>query len=308
MPKFGGKIAIESGIFKGYSLEAALGKVKSVGYDAVELSSGVGRPHIGFPAASHFDPVGATEKDTAAVKKLLAKHEVDVVAIFVGGRHLLAAPDERTRKTAVADMRKTIRSSRGIGCDIIASEMTPSRMHLALMEQSEVDSCRKAWLKSIRELLPELEKTDTYLALEPHPGDFTEDNDKAVDLIRDVGSDRLGNLYCFPHTFNFTGRVQDMIKYAGKTLMHTHFADTIRADRIVAPAVVRASPELTLRFRREVHAHLIPGRGEVDFKAAISALKQVGYKGYLSVQCFAHSDDPVGASEESLRYVRSLIS
>jgi len=308
MMKLNGKIALETGIFKAQPLEAALRSIKKIGYGTVELSSGGGRPHIGFPATSHFDPVGSTEKEVLAIKSSLAKTGITAGAMFIGGRHLLGSPDEQVRKAAVRDIRRTIKNARLVGCDLMTSEMTPGRLQLPLMDPEEVEKCRRAWLKSVREILPDLERTNTYLAFEPHPGDFVEDNNNAVDLINEVDSERIGNLYCFPHTFNFTGRLEDMLNYAGKKLMHIHIADTYKPERIVAPCLVRASPELTTRFRREVHAHLVPGRGEIDFKAAVAALDKINYRGYLSVQAFAHSDDPVGASTQSLEYLKELTS
>ncbi|MDA4112767.1 MAG: sugar phosphate isomerase/epimerase [Thaumarchaeota archaeon] len=308
MASFNGRISLETGIFKPYSLEATLRNAKKIGYKSVELSSGGGRPRIGFPATSHFDPVGSTEKEVLAIKKLLTKFDIVAGSMFIGGRHLLASPDESVRKAAVADHKRTIKNARKVGCKLMTSEMTPGRLQLALSAPSEIEKCKKAWLKSVREILPDLERTDTYIAFEPHPGDFVEDSNDAVDLINEIDSERVGNLYCFPHTFNFTGKLEDMIKYAGRKLMHVHIADTYRPERIVAPCLVRASPELTLRFRREVHAHLVPGRGEIDFKSAIAALKQIDYRGYLSVQAFAHSDDPLGASAQALRYLEALTS
>ena len=294
------KIAIELGVFKDYSLEDSLRYVKEEGYTNVELAS--------RRIYSHFEVDRADEKEVLRVKDLLEKFNLKSCAVFTYGNHLLASPEERTRKTAVEEMRRVIYNARLLDCDLVASEMKPGRLQMALSEQEEIEQCKTAWKKSMRELISDLDSTNIRLAFEPHPGDFVEDSNSAVDLINEIDCGRIGYLFCFPHTFNFSGELTDMIRYAGERLFHVHIGDSNKVDRIVPPYVVKSSPELSLRFKREVHEHLIPGRGDVDFQKGLRALDDINYNGFISVQPFSHSDNPKEAARSSLEYLLKFVN
>ena len=47
-----------------------------------------------------------------------------------------------------------------------------------------------------------------------------------------------------------------------------------------------------------------PGFGETDFKPIFRALKETGYPGWVSVEVFDYSPDPLTIARESIRYMR----
>lgn len=293
------KIAIELGVFKDYSLEDSLRYVKEEDYTNVELAS--------RRIYSHFEADRANEKEVLRIKDLIEKLGLKPCGVFTYGNHLIASPEKQTRKMAVGEMRRVIHNTKLLGCDLIASEMKPGRLQMALSEQTEIEQCKVAWKESMNDLIPDLDSTNTRLAFEPHPGDFVEDNNPAVDLISEINCDKIGYLYCFPHTFNFTGELSEMIRYSAKKLFHVHLGDSNKVDRIVPPYVVKSSPELSLRFKREVHEHLIPGRGDIDFQKGLRALDEIHYDGFISVQPFSHNDRPREAARSSMEFLRNFI-
>ncbi|HPC29852.1 MAG TPA: sugar phosphate isomerase/epimerase family protein, partial [bacterium] len=50
-----------------------------------------------------------------------------------------------------------------------------------------------------------------------------------------------------------------------------------------------------------------PGFGNVDFAPIISALKNIGYQGYLSVEVFDFSPGPEEIAEKSIRYLKKFL-
>jgi fructoselysine 3-epimerase len=60
-----------------------------------------------------------------------------------------------------------------------------------------------------------------------------------------------------------------------------------------------------IRLRK--HYHLIPGRGDVDFKAALDALDSISYKGSLVLELYPYCEDPEPAVREGLRYIRTIM-
>jgi len=57
-----------------------------------------------------------------------------------------------------------------------------------------------------------------------------------------------------------------------------------------------------------VHAHLIPGRGAIDFPATLQAIAATGYDGWLTVELYPYIDTPDEAARESLTFLTDAIA
>lgn len=160
--------------------------------------------------------------------------------------------------------------------------------------------CSEAFRKSAVELVPTLEENDVSLCFEAHPGDFTERNKIAVDLIRDLKSSRVRYLYCIPHSFILGDDVGQMIEYARDVIGYVHLADSLRPEKTFFSG--RYFPQV------QPHQHLTIGKGDVDIRSVFAALRRIGYKGFLTVDPFSMFDDPVGAARESKSVAEALLA
>ncbi|MCI0352018.1 MAG: sugar phosphate isomerase/epimerase [Acidobacteriales bacterium] len=61
-------------------------------------------------------------------------------------------------------------------------------------------------------------------------------------------------------------------------------------------------------MKKGVHEHLAFGEGEIDFPPALTALKQVGYRGGLHVELSRHSADAVNTARGALAFLRGLLA
>ncbi len=89
-----------------------------------------------------------------------------------------------------------------------------------------IETCEDAWWRSMEGLVPVFEKEGINLLIEPHPEDWEETLQPAVDIIRTVNSERVKYLYCSPHTFHSGDDTNAMIRECADVLAHVHVADT----------------------------------------------------------------------------------
>jgi myo-inositol catabolism protein IolH len=280
------KIAINTMIFRNLPLKDSLSEIAKMGYKYVEVS------------LPHFSVCDATQKELQDLKEWLQTLGLKLASFFE--THDLAALDEEARREGVTRMKQTIKKSHAFGCNLITSEMSgvPERRY----------SCTEAFIKSVRELIPILEETGVHISFEPHPGDFVEQSNAAVDILREINHKNIGYLYCIPHTFIMGEDPVNMIEYAKDILSYVHVADSYKWDKTFFRGAIgtRAAYEPTIK----PHQHLIPGMGDIDFKVIFRTLKKIGYDGFITAQPFSHYDRPVEAAAETKKrieeYLRSI--
>ena len=82
-------------------------------------------------------------------------------------------------------------------------------------------------------------------------------------------------------TFHMNIEEQDMNKSilkCGNSLGHVHFSDNDR---------------------------MYPGHGHIQFENMLDALDQIGYTGYIAIECLANPS-PLEAAKRSFKYLRSI--
>jgi myo-inositol catabolism protein IolH len=251
---------------------------RDLGYTHVEIS-----PREDFiPLFAHPRTDGSRVRSLA---KALGRAGVGVSAVY--GLFRWTSLDEDERRAAVRYLRRTVDIAGELGGRVITSEF-------GVRSAGPLGAEAQFW-KSMDDVLPLLEEHDMELRLEPHPGDFVEDGNCAVDMLRGLGSERIAYLYCVPHTFCMGGDLSGMIRYAGPLLRHIHVADVFNERRyIVNPtgASVR------------VHQHLNIGQGEIDWDEFFTVIRDVSFDGTMSACVSAWPD----RAEESARSMRASLS
>jgi myo-inositol catabolism protein IolH len=256
--------------------------VRDLGYDAIELS-----PRDDFiPFFSH-PRIGSS--GIKAFREALSRAGVQVVSVLPLFRW--SSPDETERQAAVRYWKRAIAVAVELGCQHMNSEFS-GRPEAAAASEAQF------W-HSMDELLPVFETEGVDLALEPHPNDFVEAGNAAVDIIRGIDSPRVSYLYCAPHTFHMGGDIVGNLRYAGKMVTQVHLADSFDHRASSGLRYIVNPPGSTAR----VHQHLDIGQGEVDFEVLFAALKVIRFDGILTSCVFAWEE----RAEESSRTMRQRI-
>jgi myo-inositol catabolism protein IolH len=256
--------------------------VRDLGYDAIELSP---RPDV-IPFFRH-PRIGAS--GIRAFRQALAAAGVEVVSVLPLFRW--SGPDEAERQAAVRYWKRAIALTVELGCARMNSEFNG--------RPEEAGASEAQFWRSMEELLPIFEREGVDLALEPHPDDFVEHSDAAVDLIRGIDSPRVSYLYCAPHTFHLGGDTRSMLRHAGSLLTQVHLGDTLDHRASSGLRYIVNPPGSPVR----VHQHLDIGQGEVDFEELFRGLSEIGFDGILTSCVFAWEE----RAHDSARVMRAAI-
>jgi len=246
--------------------------VRQAGYEAVELS-----PRRDFLPAFAGRRVSTQTVQSAARAAVESGVEIASLMVVYGW----ASPDEPERQAAVRYWRQAIAVAADLGCSRLNSEFTGDPRRPRESEAS-------LW-RSMDELIPLLDQAKLRVFIEPHPYDFVETGREALRLLDGIGSDRLGYIYCAPHTFYLGGSIADQVSEAGRFLGHVHLADTFSPSRIIVNP-----PGADTR----IHQHLDIGQGEIEWPTVFRTLAAVSFKGVMTVSVFAWPE----RASDSLRF------
>ena len=123
------------------------------------------------------------------------------------------------------------------------------------------------------------------MAVEPTPTDsnLVESCDDAIEMMEEVGAPNVKLMFDTVHAIYRNEVLTDYVYMMGKNLHHVHLSDNDR---------------------------LSPGAGRGDFVSLVSALKETGFGGYLTMEIgFNRRDvEPDQVARQAFEYMKPLIS
>lgn len=286
------KIALDPYMIRHLPLDALPGAVAELGYDQIELS----------PRSDFLDwwvMPRATRERMAAFKQAMRSSGVGMASL--PPMYRWASPFEDERQWAVRCWRKAIEIAVEMECRLMVSEFgrgaSPERSVGERPGANPKEMCEAAWFRSMDELLPMFEREGITLSVEPHPEDWIEQMQPAVDIVKNIGSKALKLSYIAPHTFYYGDDMAAMIREAAPVLAHVRVADTFDHRKSSQLRYIVNPPGST---HIRVHQHLDIGQGEIDWDVFFGALGEVGFDGVMSSCVFAWED----RAEASSRFMR----
>ncbi|MBE7210354.1 MAG: sugar phosphate isomerase/epimerase [Gluconacetobacter diazotrophicus] len=215
-----------------------------------------------------------------------------------------ASPHEHERRSAMRYWKAAIRIAAELGVDTMNSEFgrgpspqNPFGGRSNCCAGGCAESAEGAFWDSMDELVPILERENIQLNIEPHPEDWVETLQPAVDMIRSIGSPNVRFLYCTPHTFYFGDDTVAMLREAAPVLAHVHVADTFNHKASSGLRYIVNPPGSQAR----VHQHLNIGEGEVPWDDFFATLAEIGFDGIMTACVFAWEEK----AEQSSRFMLS---
>ena len=289
------KIALDPYMIRHVPLHELPAVVAELGYDQIELS----------PRSDFLDwwvMPRATSARMAGFKAAMKAAGVGLATLQPMYRW--ASPFEDERQWAVRCWKRAIEVAVEMGCDTMISEFgrgaSPERSVGERPGANTKELCEAAWFRSMDELLPIFEREGITLSVEPHPEDWVEQLQPAVDIVRNIGSKALKISYIAPHTFYYGEDMAAMIREAAPVLAHVRVADTFNHKKSSQLRYI-VNPPGSSQIR--VHQHLDMGQGEIDWDVFFGTLAEVGFDGVLSACVFAWEE----RAEASSRFMRAEI-
>ncbi|QOK95766.1 sugar phosphate isomerase/epimerase family protein [Ralstonia pseudosolanacearum] len=212
-----------------------------------------------------------------------------------------SSPLEDERQIAMRYWKRAIEVAVEMECDTMISEFgrgaSPERSNAAHINTRE--ACEAAFWRSMDELVPIFEREGVTLSIEPHPEDWIETFQPALDIIRSIHSPRVRMSYIAPHTFFYGDDMAAMITQAAPVLAHVRVADTFNHKKSSQLRYIVNPPGANVR----VHQHLDIGQGEIDWDVFFAALADIGFDGVLSSCVFGWEE----RADDSSRFMRQEI-
>jgi sugar phosphate isomerase/epimerase len=212
--------------------------------------------------------VGEPEKmDIDEIIKSLRENSISassILGIYTMERDLVSSnPD--TRENTVEYIKQCAKVANEVGAEIVTVAPT------ACTKIYAEDSIEQEWewaVKGLQEAGKYAADFNVKLVVESwnrYETYLINRLEQSVELIKRVGLPNVGSMCDTFHMNIEDENIPESIKEAGSFLMHVHFADSNRKA---------------------------PGYGHIDFVPIAQAIKDIGYKGYLSMELLPAAADP----------------
>jgi len=271
------KFAFSSNAFRKFSLIETIQELGKIGYKGVEIMAD--RPHA--------YPPDLDSTQIHSIKEALKKWNMRISNI--NAFMMTAVGDFHHPSWIEKDKSKRgIRIQHTINCIHLASELgarsistEPGGPLNGMREEAALD----IFAEGISKVVKYAQEDGVYLLIEPEPGLLIETSPQMKHFLSIVGSEWIG-INCDLGHFFCVGEdpVQVMSDMKG-WIKHFHLED-ISPDR--------------------KHEHLMLGTGAMNIPGILKAIRNIQYKGFITVELYPYQDDPVGTAKESYEYLCSL--
>ncbi len=281
------KLAFSTNAFKNYQLDRSIEIIRNIGYEGVELLCDI----------PHAYPKNMNEKSILDLKLLIEKLGIEISNLNAFTLYAISdvyhpswiEDDEKLRNMRIEHTIECIKMAKKLGAKNISIEPGgPIYENNIIPTIGEIKNLKKIFFKGIEKVLPFAEKERIKILIEPEPSLLLENSRDFLQFIKMYGpSDYLklnfdiGHFYCVGEDLN------EAVYNLAEHIEHFHIED-IGSDR--------------------VHKHLIPGAGSIDFRSVFKAIKEIGYKDFVTIELYPYQDTPKEAAEESFMFIKKILS
>jgi len=269
------RLAICNETFQGWNFREICRFSAELGYEGLEIAP--------FTLATSAPEISAEQR--REVRQAAADHGLEIVGLhwlLAGTKgYYLTDPNPQVMSATADYFRQLIELCAELGGKTMVLGSPQQRNLLTGVTHGRAMEVAAELLKRI---VPDLQQMNVTLAVEPlgpEEGDFLNTADAAVELINKVDSPQVRLHLDVKAMSTEQDPYEQVIRRHAEFLHHFHANDPNRQG---------------------------PGMGAVDFTPIVSALREVGYDGWLSVEVFDYSPGPEVLARESLQYLQRTLA
>ena len=272
------KFAICNEMFGDRPFADTFSTIRKLGYTGVEIA-----PFTLLPSLAPFDVRQVNAERIVAVRQQAEDAGLEIVGLHwilakTEGFHL-TSPDPTVRRHTAEYLRALVELCADLGGRVIVLG-SPQQRNLAAGVSYEDGEAYAA--EVLHQVVPACAQFGVKIGLEPlGPAEtnFMLTAESAIHLAKQVG----------PKHCRVNLDVKAM-STEGKPIAE----------------IIRANHEWLVHFHANDPNLLGPGMGEVDFKPIFAALKEVDYKGWVSVEAFKYEPTPEEVARKSIEYMQRI--
>jgi D-psicose/D-tagatose/L-ribulose 3-epimerase len=230
---------------------------------------------------------GSSVEEVPAARRREIRRQAEEAGLEIVGLHwLLASPkglhvhtrDRALRQRTTDYLRALVDFAGDLGARVMVFGSPAQRR----LEDGDVQGAWERTQEAYRQVLPTLAEREVILCQESLPApeaDFIMTVAEAARMVREIDHPNFRLMLDVKSMCSEDRPPEAIIREHAPLLEHFHANDANRRG---------------------------PGFGETDFRPIAAALKEVGYRGYVSVEVFDYTPDPETIARESLRYLREV--
>ena len=278
------KLAFSTNAYLKHSFSEAVRRLAAIGYAGVEVMADV--PHA-WPAFLLEEQKQAIRAALAANRLAISNMNAFMMNAINDARQRYwhpswIEPDRHYRQIRIDHTRRALTLARELGAPCITTEpggpVEPGGSWSAAL---------RLFVEGLKPVAEHAEKEGVQLLIEPEPGLLVETADQFLELMQHLDSPAVGLNFDIGHFYCVGDEPAPTVQRLAKYIRHFHLED-IAASR--------------------VHHHLIPGEGAIDFAATLAAIRDIGYRGWVTIELYPYVDDPDGAARTALERVSKLLA